>query len=216
MIELIPSLLVDSQEEFERKLRQVEGGAATVHVDILDGTLFPHTTWFDARTVGNMRTDVKYELHLMVENPLPIVEEWKRHVQGLIRAIVHAEIKRPVGAVHSVLRDELKLETGIAVNPETPLHEIEELLHTIDHLTIMGVHPGSSGQAFEGDYILEKIRQAHRHRSDLPIEIDGGVTKENLPSLIEAGATRICAASLLFNAANPEEELHHLQKQLST
>lgn len=216
MIELIPSVLVTSREEFETKLRQVEHECKTIHVDILDGSLFPNTTWFDARSVGNMRTDVQYEIHLMVENPLPIVEAWKRHVAQLVRAIVHAEMHRPLGVILNHLIDDWQLETGVAINPETPLHEIEGVLHQIHQLTIMGVHPGSSGQPFEGDYILEKILQAHRHRPELPIEIDGGVTTENIKSLAEAGATRICAASLLFGAEHPSLKLKELQETLST
>ncbi len=213
MIEIIPSLLVESKEEFERRLRLVENDCKTVHVDILDGTLFPQTNWFDARAVGGMRTKVKYELHLMVENPLPIIEEWKKEVKQTRRAIVHSEMHRPIGAVISHIRDFLKLESGVAINPETPMSELHEVLHEIHQLTIMGVHPGSSGQAFEGDYILEKIREAHAHRKNLPIEIDGGVTEKLLPRLVEAGATRICAASLLFQARDPQAMLKKLTKR---
>lgn len=212
MIEIIPSLLVESKHEFERKLRLVEHDAKTVHVDILDGTLFDNTTWFDAVAVGAMRTDVRYELHLMVENPLPIIEAWKQQVPGTVRALVHAEMKRPTGAVLSHIKDYLHLEAGVAINPETPLEEIHDVFHEMDELLVMGVHPGTSGQRFEGDYILEKIRTARTHRPDLAIGIDGGVTRELMPSLLQAGATRICAASLLFSAAEPAQALQDLKK----
>ena len=216
MIEIIPSLLVESKDEFERRLRLVEDECQTVHVDILDGTLFPQTTWFDARAVSSMCTKVKYELHLMVENPLPIIEEWKKNVEQTFRAIVHSEMKRPIGAVVSHILDYLKLEAGVAINPETPLSEMHEVLHQIHQLTIMGVHPGSSGQSFEGDYILKKIMEAHHHRPELQIEIDGGVTQALIPSLAKAGATRICAASLLFEDLDPLKALQGLRKTLST
>ena len=187
-----------------------------MHVDILDGTLFPVTNWFDAKAVGALRTPVKFELHFMVENPLPILKAWHHRVEGVIRAIVHAEMKRPMGAVLEAITDVYKLEAGLAVNPETPLTAIHDYLHAIDQLTVMGVHPGSSGQAFLGKSILEKIAQAHGHRPDLAIEIDGGVTGENLRALVDAGAARICAASLLFSAKDPLDALRKAQAGAST
>jgi ribulose-phosphate 3-epimerase len=215
-IEILPSLLVDSRQEFERRLRLVEHACDTVHIDILDGSLFPHISWANARDISAMRTNVKYELHLMVENPLPIIEEWAQHIPGFTRAIVHAEIHRPLGAIGEHVRDFLKKEFGVAINPETPLEEIEEVFHSIDALLVMGVHPGSSGQAFLGDYLLDKIRVARNHRPDLAIEIDGGVIDELLPRMVEAGATRVCAASLLFANSDPAAKLKELQTRLST
>lgn len=211
MIEIIPSLLVESAAEFERRLRLVENDCETVHVDILDGSMFGNTSWHDARAVAAMRTNVKYELHLMVENPLPIVEAWHAHVNGTIRAIIHAEISRPVGAVLEHVREFLKMEGGVAINPETPLKDIESVLHHIDALLIMGIHPGASGRPFVGDYLLEKIRAARNHRPDLAIEIDGGVTLDRLPSLVAAGATRLCAASAIFNDPDPVAALRRLR-----
>lgn len=212
MIEIIPSLLVESAAEFERKLRLVEHDCETVHVDILDGSMFGNTSWHDARAVAAMRTNVHYELHLMVENPLPIIEAWHEHVKNTRRAIVHAEISRPFGTVIEHVRDFLKMEAGVAINPETPLKDVENVLHSVEQLLVMSIHPGKSGQPFVGDYILEKIRDARNHRADLAIEVDGGVTMELLPRLVEAGATRVCAASAIFSTADPKEALKSFQK----
>ena len=212
MIEIIPSLLVESAAEFERRLRLVENGCETVHVDILDGSMFGNVSWHDARAISAMRTNVKYELHLMVENPLPIVEAWHEHVKGTVRAIVHAEISRPVGTVLEHIRDFLKLEGGVALNPETPLKDVESVLHHIDALLLMGVHPGASGKPFVGDYLLQKIREARNHRTDLAIEIDGGVTSDRLPSLVGAGAARLCAASAIFADPDPSAALKRLRE----
>lgn len=216
MIEIIPSILVDSEREFARRLRLIEDDCETVHVDILDGTLFPVTNWFDAASVGAMRTPVRFELHLMVENPLPIIEAWKREVVGTRRAIVHAEMHRPLGAVLDHIKSVLKLETGIALNPETPLSAVHDVLHQVDQLTVMSVHSGSSGQAFLGELVLEKIRQAHAHRADLQVEVDGGATLELLAPLAQAGATRICAASMLFSADHPRDILLAAKTRVST
>lgn len=214
MIEIIPSLLVESRNEFEKKLRLIENEVTTIHVDVLDGSLFDNTTWFDAKSVGAMRTNVKYELHLMVNNPLPIIKSWKKYVETLFRAVIHAEIERPMGVVLSQIKEYLQLETGVAIDPETPLNAIESVLHSIDQLTIMGVHPGYSGQKFNGEHIYNKIIQAKKHCPNLPIEIDGGVTKETLNRIIKSGATRICTASLIFRNPDPLLKLRSLKNMI--
>src|SRR3989338_4614622 len=120
MAAIIPSLLVESHAEFERRLRLVENDCTIVHVDVMDGTLVPNTSWFDALAVGEMRTKVAFELHLMVENPLPIIAAWKKYVAGLKRAIVHAEIHRPLGAALEQNRAVPTLQKAAPLSPRTP------------------------------------------------------------------------------------------------
>lgn len=216
MIEIVPAFLVKSEKEFEEKLRLVENDCKLIQVDVLDGSLFENVSWFDPVAIGQFATNVEIELHLMVENPIPIIEAWQKHVPTFRRAIVSAEMHRPNGVVTSYIKDILKLEVGVAIDPETPLKEIEDVLHEIDQLTIMGVHPGKSGQPFDGEYLLDKIRTARHHRPDLVIEMDGGATNELIGPLAKAGVNRICAASMIFNTANPTEKLRTLNKILET
>lgn len=207
MNELIPSILVESEEEFERRLRLVDGHVKTVHIDILDGTMFPQTSWFDARAVGAIETPVVYELHLMVENPLPIIKEWSEHVKQLKRAIIHLELDRPISTLLEDIKQWYKIETGLALNPETPIEEIKHHTEMLDALLVMGVHPGASSQPFLGDAVIEKIRSLHHYYPQLPIGCDGGITPELAPSLIEAGCSRLVVASGIFRASNPTETI---------
>lgn len=217
MIEIVPALLVESEKEFERSLRLVENDCRLIQVDVLDGSLFPNTSWFDAERIGALKTDVEMELHLMVENPIPIIEAWKKHVPTFKRAIVHAEMHRPTGAVTGHIKDMMGLEVGVALNPESPVKEIEEVFHQIDQLTIMSVHPGRQGQEF-GDlehgggleFILQKIRAARAHRPDLVIEVDGGITPERIEPIIQAGANRLCFGSYIFKSHDPTQTLRSL------
>jgi len=211
MSQIVPALLVSSEQEFEKNLRAVENNCSLIQVDVLDGTLFPNTTWHDSRSIGALKTHVQMEGHFMVENPIPLVEAFQRHVPTFARAIVSAEMHRPLGAIVGHIKDMLGLKVGVAINPETPLHEIEEVLHVIDQLTIMSVHPGYQGQLFD-DTIFEKITQIRNHRPDLAIEIDGGVTDELIAPLLKAGVTNICVGSLIFRSSNPTDKL----KQLNT
>ncbi|MBU0646022.1 hypothetical protein KJ611_00895 [Patescibacteria group bacterium] len=216
MVEIIPAFLVHSHDEFERKLRQVEDYCDTVQVDILDGTLFPNTTWFDARSVGALRTKVKYELHLMVDNPLPIIQEWQKHVPNLHRVIMHSEMARPIGAIIEHVKTFNHLQAGVAINPETPLAEIRHVLFQTDQLTFLGVHPGWSEQAFMADLVMGKIQQAKKECPELILQIDGGVTDQLIGPLIQAGIDRICAASLIFNSPDPAAKLRELNQLAST
>ncbi|MBI4714049.1 hypothetical protein HY771_02600 [Candidatus Uhrbacteria bacterium] len=213
MPQIVPALLVESKKEFEKNLRAVENDCAIIQIDVLDGTLFPNTTWFNPTAIGAIKTKVAIETHLMVENPIPIVEQFKQLVPTFTRAIVSAEMHRPLGAVVGHIKDILGLEVGVAINPETPLHEIEEVLHRIDQLTIMSVYPGLQGQKFD-EIVFEKIEQARKHRKDLIIEIDGGVTEELIKPLIKAGIQRICVGSLIFHSDNPSGKLKELNKLL--
>lgn len=222
MTQIIPALLVHSKDEFESNLRAVENDCSIVQLDVLDDTLFPNTTWCDPVAIGAIKTPVKMEVHFMIENPIPVIENLKQHVSGFTRAIVSAEMHRPLGAVVGHIRDILRLSVGVAINPETPLHEIEEVLHDIDQITIMSVHPGFQGQTFGDDLhlhdpavIFEKIKQVRNHRSDLTIEIDGGVTKELIQPLLEAGVNRICVGSLIFTSSNPQATLKELNAMIS-
>jgi len=214
MSQIVPAFLVESEQQFEKQLREIENDCSLIQIDVLDGTLFPHISWFDPVAIGALSTNVEMELHLMVENPIPIIEAFQKHVPNMKRAIVSAEMHRPIGAVTSHIKDILGLEVGVAVSPETPLKEIEEVLHSIDQLTVMGIHPGSMGQPFEGDIILDKIKQARHHRPDLKIELDGGVTEILIPTLINAGVDRIISGSGIFHSEHPNETLKHLQSIL--
>lgn len=217
MPQIVPALLVESADQFEQQLRAVEHGCDLIQVDVLDGSLFPNTTWADPRTIGAFTTAVEIEAHLMVENPIPIAEAFKQYVPTFVRAIVSAEMHRPLGAVVGHIKDILGLKVGVAINPETPLHEIEEVIHLIDQLTIMAVHPGTQGQVFgdaqhigDPQAIFEKIAQARNHRSDLTIEVDGGVTDELILPLLKTGVTRICIGSLIFQSPSPSDKLKEL------
>ncbi|MFA6132050.1 MAG: hypothetical protein WC702_03245 [Patescibacteria group bacterium] len=216
MSEIIPAILANSKQEFEEKLRIAEKFAPVIQIDILDGTLFPFSNWHDAEAVAAMETPASFELHLMVNNPLPIIAEWVAKVPNVKRAIIHAEIERPLGKILEEIHVTHLIEAGVAINPETPLEEIHAVLPDLDALMIMSVHPGQAGQKFEGDYILEKIKNAKSRAPELKIEVDGGVTIELIPSLKKAGATRFAVNSVLFKAENKELAWKNLNEALQT
>lgn len=223
MNEIVPAFLVQSEEEFKKNLELVENDCALIQVDVLDGTLFPNTCWYDPERIGAIKTNVEMELHLMVENPLPIIRAWKKHVPTFTRAIIHTEMERPSGVVTGYVMDELKLKAGIALNPESPLSEVEDVLHCVDQLTIMSVHPGFQNQTFgdpqhlgDGNSIIEKIHSARAHQPDLVIEVDGGITSERIELLVRAGANRLCIGSAIFKTEDPTKTLQSFNTLIKT
>jgi ribulose-phosphate 3-epimerase len=196
-----PSILVQSEEDFRERISQAElrNLAPIWHIDVLDGTMFNNSSWADFSAMKDIPDLPPIELHCMVQNPLPVIEQAHQMIPTVRRAIVHAEISRPIRAVITKIR-KMGIEYGIAVNPETPFRSVPVPPEDIPFLLLMGIHPGKSGQVFLGEPVLQKIREAReRYRSSI-IEVDGGVNTENIRSIWDAGAHQVCSASCLFSS----------------
>ncbi|MCH8049267.1 RpiB/LacA/LacB family sugar-phosphate isomerase [Patescibacteria group bacterium] len=203
-ISVVPAVLAYSEDEFKEKLGNVEvlKLAPLFQIDILDGSMFDQSCYADPIVVASLKHTPQIELHLMIQNPVSVIEHWNTHLPRFLeRAIIHAEIDQPLIPVIESIKD-LYLEAGLAINPDTSLDSIERLIPTLDLLLIMGVYPGKSGQSFLGDPILEKIRDARERFPQLKIAIDGGVTVENAPEMIEAGVNQLCVGSVIWSAEN--------------
>ena len=145
----------------------------------------------------------------MVRNPLPIIERWKKLVPQTIRAIVHAEIDRPMDDLFHRIHA-LNLEFGLALCPETHVDLISSLFELPDRVLFMGIEPGKSGKPFLGNPILSKIRRLRSQHPSIHVSVDGGVTKENAKSIIEAGASSLVATSAIWRSDHPRESYEHL------
>jgi ribulose-phosphate 3-epimerase len=208
MTELIPAILCHDAIEFAQKMRKVEGMVEYLQVDCMDGKFVPDVTWYDGVGVATMATPTKYDLHLMVMDPVAVLEEWK-HVPTVARATFHIEaVADAPGIITEILRR--GLEPCVAINPETPLARITPLLHSVESVLVMGVHPGASGQQLVPGTIA-RIAELRALMPDLPIAVDGGVTIGNAPGLIEAGATRLIAASALYKSKDIKSAIREFQ-----
>lgn len=213
IIEIVPAILVQSRQAFEEKilnpyLRKV---APIYQIDILDGSMFNALSWADVEQISKISSLPEIELHLMIKDPLPIIEIWKQNIPTLKRVIIHAEIGQDLDKLIARIRHIGPIEIGVALNPETALKEIEDLTEKIDLLLIMGVYPGASGQKFIGRPILKKIKQAEKKYPHLPIAVDGGITQKNAKKIIKAGATQLCVSSAIWNSPEPSDAYQNLQ-----
>ncbi len=134
------------------------------------------------------------------------------------RVIIHAEIKKPLEPIIAKIKS-YGWEAGVALNPETPWQQIDELLPTLDTVLVMTVRPGAAGQPF-GEvvatyHLLNKILELHEAHPGLIISVDGGVSADTIPLLLEAGATRLIAGSAIWKSKNPLTALQKLQSLTS-
>jgi ribulose-phosphate 3-epimerase len=181
----------------EDAVRQV---ASFYHVDVLDGTLFPETCFFDPTGIDPELLP-RVELHLMTNNPLPVIELWKQ-TGKLARAYVHVEMQGDIVSVLQYLREN-EIESALAVNAHTPIEAITDYMKYADTLLILGVPAGKSGQKFLGEMILQKILEAKTLFEHGPILVDGGITLENAKEILNLGVASLCVNSAIYKAPDP-------------
>ena len=211
MIEVIPAILTNSQDEFEKAVRLIEFHSTRAHLDIADGIFVPNKTIKGYSELGLISTDLKFDVHLMVQNPVDQISHWY-DIKKADRFIVHIESTDAVTAVKE-FRDTGK-GIGLALNPDTPTRNIEPFMDMIDFVQFMSVYPGFQG----GDFVEEttlKIRDFHAKYPFVPIVIDGGIHPENknVAELIEAGASLLVVGShILSEGRDVEKAIEELKK----
>lgn len=183
-----------------------------VHIDIMDGRFVPNIS-FGLPVVAAMRTltDKFFDVHLMIVEPEKYLQDFKN--AGAEQITVHIEachhLHRTIQQIH-----DLGIKAGVAVNPHTPISQLEDILPDLDLVCLMSVNPGFGGQKFIPG-IIKKIKQLVELRANTGskalIEIDGGVTLSNAKDIFEAGADVLVAGSSVFNAPQPVEAVQTLK-----
>ena len=205
MVEILPSILAADFARLGEQVAAVEAaGCRMIHLDVMDGHFVPNLT-IGPPVVASLRkaTKMQFDVHLMICDPdryAPVFIE-----AGADHVLVHQETCPHLDRTLNMIRSE-GARPGVVINPSTPVATLDDVLELVDSVLVMSVNPGFGGQRFI-PHALEKVRQLSGKKKDLglqfPIEIDGGITVENVAAVVNAGVEWVVAGSSIFHTVNP-------------
>ena len=212
-----PSLLSANFLQLQKDCDMLNSSEADwYHLDVMDGRFVPNIS-FGPMLINFFRkaTTKTCDVHLMIEEPERYAQAFQEAGADIIT--IHAEacthLHRNIQQIRS-----LGVKAGVALNPHTPVHVLSEIIRDIDLVCLMSVNPGFGGQQFIPRTLI-KIRELkemiNSSGSTALIEIDGGVTLENAPSIVAAGADVLVAGNTVFKADDPLTTIAQLKKTVA-
>ncbi len=210
MVLVAPSILSADFSKLGDEIKAVEkAGADWLHIDVMDGHFVPNIT-IGPVVVKNIRplTEIPFDVHLMIAEPEKYTVAFAEAGADFIT--VHAECNNHLYELVSEVKK--KCMAGVAINPSTPLHSVENVIDNIDLLLIMTVNPGFGGQKFMSS-VLPKIEEAREMigSKDIYLQVDGGINPENVAAVKEVGADVIVAGSAVFGSGDYEKAIKSLK-----
>lgn len=215
-MKLAPSILSADFSKLGEQVEMIEkGGAHLIHIDVMDGHFVPNIS-FGPTVMKSLlgKAKIPFDVHLMIENPDLYLKEFVTENTAYIT--VHQEA---CPHLHRTIQEikALGVKAGVSINPGTSLTALDFILEEVDLVLIMSVNPGFGGQKFI-DSALEKVKALKEirefHQLNFEIEIDGGVTLENLEEVVSAGVDIVVAGSAVFGAPDIEIRTREFLKTL--
>lgn len=197
---LSPSILAADFAVLGEQIKEAdEAGAEYIHIDVMDGVFVPSIS-FGMPVIASVRKTTKkiFDVHLMIVEPERFVKEFVEC--GADSITFHIEATEDVDEIIDLIHG-LGCKAGMSIKPRTPVEAVEKYLHKLDMLLVMTVEPGFGGQKYipeSTERIREIRRMADEQGLDLDIQVDGGITKDNVHVVLDAGANVIVAGSAVF------------------
>ncbi|MGN0279808.1 MAG: ribulose-phosphate 3-epimerase [Lachnospiraceae bacterium] len=197
---LSPSILAADFAVLGEQIKEAdEAGAEYIHIDVMDGVFVPSIS-FGMPVIASIRKTTKkiFDVHLMIVEPERFVKEFAEC--GADSITFHIEATEDVDEIIDLIHG-LGCKAGMSIKPRTPVEAVEKYLPKLDMLLVMTVEPGFGGQKYipeSTERIKEIRRMADEQGLDLDIQVDGGITKDNVHVVLDAGANVIVAGSAVF------------------
>ena len=212
MIYIAPSLLSADFSKLQEEVKDIEqGGADWLHLDVMDGHFVPNIT-FGPGLIKALRphSNLFFDVHLMIENPDKYIQEFADSGADMI--VVHAEacthLHRTIQSIHATGK-----KAGVALNPATSLSVLDYILSEVDMVLLMSVNPGFGGQKFINIVPkLERLMEMCKEQGVSPlVQVDGGITSETAPLVVNAGANVLVAGSAVFGKPDRKAAIEALR-----
>lgn len=206
-----PSILSANFATMGEAVRQLTvDGADWIHVDVMDGVFVPNIS-FGQKMVKDIRplTSLPLDVHLMIINPERYIKEFAE--RGADYITIHIEATEKVAEDLSFIKKCGK-KAGLSIKPATPVEALAPYIEDLDLILVMSVEPGFGGQKFN-PVAIEKIRQCKKlvGNRDIVIEVDGGITEENVVDVRAAGVDAVVAGNTVFSAPDKAATIKRLQ-----
>jgi ribulose-phosphate 3-epimerase len=215
---IIPAINCLDFETAQKRISEAEKFSEWIHIDVADGKFAPDVTdatWGNQEELKQIKTtnpNVKFEVHLMVNNPDEVFESWID--AGAKRIIVHAEVVQEPRYIQSVCNSR-GVELMLSVLPETPIDILLLYRNSFFLFQVLEVKPGFAGQRINND-VFSRVKFLRQKSPQARIEVDGGVNLETASLLRDAGADILISASFIFDSENPEETYKKLEWNYTT
>ena len=189
-----------------------------IHLDIMDGNFVPNISFgpMIVDTISKI-TSIPLSVHLMIENPEKLIDDFSQAMDKNDCLIVHAEACKHLDSTLQIILDS-GLKAGVALNPSSPLELIKYVTDKLNTILIMTVNPGFGGQKFIPS-MMSKITTARemviKAKKDIDIQVDGGINLENILCVKQAGANILVVGTEIFKSQYPEKIINSIQEILS-
>lgn len=212
---IAPSILSANFSKIGEEIKNVSAqGADVIHLDVMDGAFVNNIT-FGPKFIKDVRpfSDKIFDAHLMIEKPHRYIERFAEAGADIITVHYEAEGERLKKTLKEI--KSLGVKCGVVINPDTPVSKIYDVIEECDMVLLMSVFPGFGGQKFI-ESVLPKIEEVAsfiaKTGKDIDVEIDGGITLENVKTVKSAGANVIVAGSTVFKASDRARVISELKK----